>query len=321
MKNLCTLLSLLSLVVIVTSSCSDDVSPCHCRRRGHKKLLECSGPIPSIELSPVLQNIGNMMPLLEVHLDSLELDELVGENFKTTTSLRITKCRFNRLMRSIPRRWLVLKELELESVVLSEELLSWDFLESAENLRTLYVNDVYLPLIGENFQKNVPSGLQFLELKKTQTIQLEQGAFSYLNDLLYLSIMETLLESISREVLPTEMPRLHTLILSNNRLRSIDADFFQGMPKVEVIMLSGNRLSTLDLHTFQPVIGQLQHLLADSNPLICNCTLHWLLELKYKALATCYDPIAAQLKDISAIHCKSSKSAQISSTEEWQNES
>ncbi|GFQ72510.1 uncharacterized protein TNCT_28111, partial [Trichonephila clavata] len=89
----------------------------------------------------------------------------------------------------------------------------------------------------------------------------------------------------------------------NTLVSKLDSNFFDGMPKLEVLMLNGNKFSSLDSQLFMPLRSHLTHLVAERNPLQCDCSLLWLNrnfqnKRSIKVLATCYDNSIQQYKEV-----------------------
>lgn len=285
----------------------ENISPCGCRATKNGFLLECSGPEETDRIISVLKNLTGRTGY-EIQLEALAVEDL-PQTVQKASAIRLRQCSLGRLIRSSSPLWPRLTEVVFESMSVRDN--PWSQLKRASSLRYLKVKAFPMPVIGSDF-RDVPNSVAYLELKETDTALLEPGSISHLNGLVYLHMVDVPLKEFPRTALPEKMLHLHTFILGNTDIESLEATFFEGMPKLEVLMLNGNKFSTLDSRLFVP-ITQLTHLLIESNPLVCQCGLaKWIKNLNLKnsvrILATCYDNITQESKEVISLnenqHCQ-----------------
>ncbi|XP_054718427.1 immunoglobulin superfamily containing leucine-rich repeat protein-like [Uloborus diversus] len=300
MKQYHTLLCVLwSVLALAQGACParEAISPCGCRGTKNGILLECRGPEETDRIVSVLKNLAGRTGY-EVQIESLTTENL-PETVQKASAIRLRQCSLGRLIESQSPAWPRLTEVVFESMSIRDN--PWSQLKRASSLRYLKVEAFPMPVIGSDFQ-DVPSSVAYLELKQTDTAVLEPGSMAHLNGLVYLHMVDLPLKKFLRTALPEKMRQLHTFILGNTNIESLEATFFEGMPKLEVLMLNGNKFATMDNRLFTP-ITHLTHLLIESNPLVCQCALaKWIKNLNLKnsvrILATCYDNITQESKEV-----------------------
>ncbi|KAH7932957.1 hypothetical protein HPB49_005278 [Dermacentor silvarum] len=79
---------------------------------------------------------------------------------------------------------------------------------------------------------------------------------------------------------------------SDNELTSLPPDMFNNMPVLESVTLSRNHFQTLSPEPWKPMLGQLQLVKLDENPIDCNGTISWMLQgnARHKVVGTCAAP-------------------------------
>jgi len=280
----------------------ESIAPCACSTIKNGISVNCRGPEDADRIVSAIENLGNVGNL-ELVLESLTLP-MLPSSMKELSSLHLYNVYVQRILNSSSSAWSKLSELIIESSIISDS--PWQLFKETPLLKHLEISRVELPTIGYEFTESIPSELTYLDIRKTKTTTLESRALSHLKKLQYFIMVDVPLQEFPRNVLPMEMPDLYTFILGNTKIEKLEANFFQGMPKLEIIMLNGNKLTTLDYGLFVPVENQLTHLLAERNPLVCDCDLLWLTSNKQnkgsmKVLATCTDDRNKERKEVNAL--------------------
>lgn len=82
-------------------------------------------------------------------------------------------------------------------------------------------------------------------------------------------------------ILPTKifenMTKLHTLIISYNKLQCIQPDAFKGLMSLRKLTLHGNDISLIPTGSFDS-LNVITHLAIGENPFYCDCNMRWLAE-------------------------------------------
>lgn len=275
------------------------IDPCSCSLIKDGISLECKGPENSKRILSVIHDMESSQNL-ELVLESLTLPVL-PQSVRKASALRLYDINVERISGNSSAVWPKLNDMVIESSTMVEK--PWPYLKGATSLRHLKVSNIAIPRIGSEFRDGVPAGIGYLDIRRTRTTTFESNSMSHLRNLKYLLMVDIPLQTFCRNVLPLEMPDLHTFILGNTQIEKLEAGFFEGMPKLEVLMLNGNKFTTLDSHLFAPVDKHLTHLLAERNPLICDCNLVWLTKNmqrkgSMKVLATCTDHDTHERKEV-----------------------
>ncbi|XP_014210778.1 peroxidasin homolog [Copidosoma floridanum] len=158
------------------------------------------------------------------------------------------RCVFQKLHRvpRLPSDTAVL-DLRFNDIV---ELRAGDF-RGLSRLHTLMLNDNHLRHLPASVFAGAP-GLRYVYLYKNDLESIEPGAFA-------------------------DLPRLEQLFLHQNQLREILPGTFDDLPRLERLFLQNNRLERLPAEAFRN-IGHNAKLRLDSNALICDCEILWLVE-------------------------------------------
>ncbi|XP_023241402.1 protein toll-like [Centruroides sculpturatus] len=125
----------------------------------------------------------------------------------------------------------------------------------------------------ESFRFSHPT-LASLTLKGSNVESVADDAFARLLNVIFLDLSENKLKSLKRCMFPRDS-KIKFLNLSNNRLSSLPNDIFSNMLHLKRIYLMYNRLQTFDELTWRPVIGTLEHLDIDNNPIVCDLSVCW----------------------------------------------
>lgn len=304
MKTHCTVGIILLFFGIVAGHCpaQDSIEPCVCNAIEGGISVQCKGPEDAEGVATALENLGNSQNL-ELVLEFLTL-QVSTSVFSEVSSLHMHNVRLEAAKPNSSFVWPNLFEVVIESSSVADEPLP-NFKE-AHSLSHFEISKIDIPTIGFEFRESIPASLKYLDIRKTKTIVLESQALSDLKNLQYFIMVDLPLGEFPRDALPLYMPVLHTFILGNTKVEKLEPDFFDGMPKLEVIMLNGNKLTTLDFNLFAPIENQLTHLLAQRNPLVCDCNLLWLANNtqkkgSMKVLATCKDNTTLKRKEVTLL--------------------
>jgi len=304
MKTIYQAVTLFLWTALAVAHCptQSNIAPCTCDDIKDGISVRCKGPEDRERIVSAIRNIRSSQNW-ELVLESLNLPVL-PDSVREVSSLRLYNVQIERVSNSSAFTWSKLYDLVIESSTVLEN--PWQHLKDAKHLRHLKVSGMEVPKIGADFREGVPDGVAYLDIRKTQTSELESNAMGRLNKLRYLLMVDIPLIEFPRDVLPPEMPELHTFILGNTKIEKLEPGFFGGMPKLEVLMLNGNSLVTLEFNLFSPVKDHLTHLLAERNPLICDCDLIWLTKNvqkkeSMKVLATCTDNETHTRKEVTRL--------------------
>lgn len=132
-------------------------------------------------------------------------------------------------------------------------------------------------LSGQYGNRNEPMPLTKLIISSCNISLIESGAFYNFAELEQIDLSNNQISHLSRQTFAPHLYRLRTLKLNNNRLNSLDAEFFEKLPELREVILSSNRLTTLpSLPSAGPGVAQVLHLAY--NPWDCRCRLTWILE-------------------------------------------
>lgn len=305
MKTFCQAGIVFLYFALVAGFCPSNrsITPCACKQLEDLTSLHCKGPQDSERIVSVIRKL-RIPQKWELVLESLTLPVL-PPSVRDVNSLRFFDVRIEKLQNSFAT-WPKLDEVVIESCTLLGNN-PWAYFRGAQSLRHLKLTDVAIPTIGSEFKENVPSGIEYLEIRKTGTSFLESGAMSAMRKLKLLTMVDMPLREFPRDALPAGMPNLSTFILGNTDIETLEAGFFEGMPKLDVLILNGNKLTTLDSLLFAPVQDHLTHLVAGRNPLICDCNLLWLTKSIEKkesinVLATCKDDATQTWKEVASLN-------------------
>ncbi|XP_015185112.1 PREDICTED: peroxidasin [Polistes dominula] len=158
------------------------------------------------------------------------------------------KCMFQKLTR-VPRVPANTTDLDLRfnNIV---EVRSGTF-HGLKHLHTLLLNDNHIKYIPSYAFDGAPN-LRILSLYKNHIADLSSNAFAHL-------------------------PKLEQLYLHDNRLTNIVKGTFNNLPSLERLFLFNNILQRLPADAFKNV-GPMTRLRLDSNELICDCNVLWLVE-------------------------------------------
>ncbi|TSQ23953.1 Toll-like receptor 5 [Bagarius yarrelli] len=115
------------------------------------------------------------------------------------------------------------------------------------------------------FMDLAESGVKALDLSKASIFTLKQSVFSYMPDLVEISLAENLINQIEKDAF-YGLDNLKTLNLSHNLLDKIYTDTFKNLGSLETLDLSNNNIRMLMSQSFQG-LSNLLHLSLSENSL------------------------------------------------------
>nr|XP_023677995.1 leucine-rich repeat and immunoglobulin-like domain-containing nogo receptor-interacting protein 2 isoform X2 [Paramormyrops kingsleyae]XP_023678001.1 leucine-rich repeat and immunoglobulin-like domain-containing nogo receptor-interacting protein 2 isoform X2 [Paramormyrops kingsleyae] len=131
------------------------------------------------------------------------------------------------------------------------------------------------------FPANTLHGLNLTTLFVTNT-NLSAFPYQALRHLSHLTVLNFSFNRISHIEggMLRDLVRLREFHLAGAQLVNMELHAFQGMRWLKVLNVSHNRLDTLERGVFQAP-ENLEVLLIDSNPLVCDCRLMWILQKRH----------------------------------------
>lgn len=130
-------------------------------------------------------------------------------------------------------------------------------------------------LQGDNFRDG--HEISALLLDNNLLFELKNGTFDELYQLKYLYLSKNDIRYIESGVFQ-KLTRLEHLFLQSNNLQTIDDGTFSNMQLLNRIYLQYNRLQNLPAQAFNN-LPELRMLRLDQNPLNCDCSMAWLIEM------------------------------------------
>ncbi|XP_058860112.1 peroxidasin homolog isoform X2 [Acipenser ruthenus] len=120
----------------------------------------------------------------------------------------------------------------------------------------------------------LPPQTNLLQLNNNQIRIIPRRAFENLKNLKYLFIYKNEIQEIQKEAFKG-LISLEQLYLHFNNLEILESGIFNDLPSLQRLFLNNNRISKIKPGAFK----LLSRLRLDSNALICDCELAWLVEL------------------------------------------
>lgn len=114
--------------------------------------------------------------------------------------------------------------------------------ELREVMCLLQVKGSHPYVTAEQIMK-MESGLYFLDLTDCDIIDIEDGAFNSLTDLINLKLSNNTIREIGNKML--SFPDLQVLYLDGNGLEVIEDDAFAQLPKLQKLLLQHNQLEKM----------------------------------------------------------------------------
>ncbi|XP_022833229.1 peroxidasin-like [Spodoptera litura] len=135
--------------------------------------------------------------------------------------------------------------------------------------------------------------LRSLLLNDNRLRQLVSGTFHGLRKLKYLYLYRNRIQYIEQDVFQG-LEHLEQLYLHINEIHQIDPQTFSNLPHLERLYLHNNHIKRIPAGSFSDM-PKLRKLRLDSNALICDCSMLWLVKMMSQHNdmyidATCYQP-------------------------------
>nr|XP_049708336.1 peroxidasin [Helicoverpa armigera] len=146
--------------------------------------------------------------------------------------------------------------------------------------------------IKPGFLSHVHS-LRSLLLNDNRIRELRSGTFDGLRKLKYLYLYRNRIQHIDSDVFQG-LVHLEQLYLHINEIHHIDPQTFSNLPRLERLYLHNNHIKKIPSGSFSGM-PKLRKLRLDSNALICDCSMMWLVQMmaSHNEMfidATCYQP-------------------------------
>ncbi|KAM9325061.1 adhesion G protein-coupled receptor A3-like [Gastrophryne carolinensis] len=122
----------------------------------------------------------------------------------------------------------------------------------------------------------LPNQTVSLILSNNKISVVKRRAFFGLSSLEKLDLRNNLISTIKPGAF-YGLSELRRLDLSNNRIGCLSSDMFSGLQNLQKLNLSGNIFSTLEHYVFKQLVS-LKVIYFNSESLICDCNLSWVLE-------------------------------------------
>ncbi|KAM4023439.1 LOW QUALITY PROTEIN: leucine-rich repeat neuronal protein 1 [Anomaloglossus baeobatrachus] len=219
---------------------------------------------------------AGLRSLLRLHLNSNKLRIIDSRWFESTPNLEILMIGENPVIGILDLNFQPLANLR--SLVLAGMYLS-DIPGNAflglDNLESLSFYDNKLSNVPQVALQKLPN-LKFLDLNKNPIRKVQEGDFKNMLRLKELGINNMAeLVSLDRFALDN-LPELTKLEATNNpKLSYIHRSAFRNVPTLESLMLNNNALNSVYKGTVES-LPNLREISIHSNPLRCDCILHWM---------------------------------------------
>uniref|UniRef100_A0A8C2E1B4 Leucine-rich repeats and immunoglobulin-like domains protein 2 n=1 Tax=Cyprinus carpio TaxID=7962 RepID=A0A8C2E1B4_CYPCA len=268
----------------------------------------CFGNLSSLLVLKINQNRLSLLPdkvftlsqlqVLELRRNRIRVVEsLIFKELKALKSLKMQRNGITKMMDGALFGLENMEELELEYNNLTELNKGW--LYGLHMLRILRVNQNNIGLIRadawefchrleeldlsfnhlsrlEDWVFSGLSLLQSLNLGDNQITHLGEGVFSGLANVRTLDIRNNEISLAIEDLVGmfVGLKRLNSLVLQNNKIRSITKRAFEGLMELEHLDLSKNDIMSIHPEAFTHL--KLKTLDLNSSSLLCDCQLQWL---------------------------------------------
>lgn len=172
----------------------------------------------------------------------------------------------------------VLKD-SLRKLIFSDQpraLDSWSLLRGLNKLETLLLLNVREVNLTKDFN-SLPQSIKEIQILGARVDRVDEDWLTKLYGLNAIAVKKTNLQSISRSMLPRPAPRLMTLDLADNRLRSLPKNLTLDMPALRELDVGYNEITTLQESTLAPLKRNHGFVQMTGNPMTCDCRLAFLL--------------------------------------------
>ncbi|KAF8793340.1 Protein slit like protein [Argiope bruennichi] len=168
----------------------------------------------------------------------------------------------------------------------------WHEFKKLENLTSLMTVKAGLNAIDSDISEIAHLPLANLELTQDSISYIDENAFTLFENLAILSLKRNLIKDVARSMLPNPATKLNVINLSFNLIERLPEDMFTNMPALTTIILSANKLITVDFNTFSPVWSRLNKIDLYENPMRCDCRMTWIFGRPFpkNVWAVCWSP-------------------------------
>ncbi|KAF8792076.1 Leucine-rich repeat transmembrane protein like [Argiope bruennichi] len=275
--------SLLSTILPAASLCpnQENIVPCICKDLGDGPMMMCSNLTSAEELISPIKSTEFFKMFSLVIINSALL--YIPSNLFVKTHFERLRFANSQIM-SLSDGDLAFVGLEeiLEEIRASDAryITQWDW-SQLKNLRKLDLIDI-VDISMYSIDQEMPplKSLTSLGISKAEISFVHPTAFSKLENLMQLSLVNNEITELSRAMLPDPASKLVMIDLSDNKLESLPDDMFTNMPNLKDVEINNNRLMTLNQETFQWLFENLQSFMMTGNEIRCDCRLKWLVETR-----------------------------------------
>uniref|UniRef100_F6QKQ3 Ig-like domain-containing protein n=1 Tax=Ciona intestinalis TaxID=7719 RepID=F6QKQ3_CIOIN len=219
---------------------------------------------------------NGMCQLRTLLLHGNRISNLKDASFYSLKALTTLRMDDNRI-RSVDMGWLYdLKSLEKLSLsrnkVNSISSGAWKLCKEIRHLNLSH-NDL-TTIISKQFESLTV--MQTLDLSRNAIVAMEKEAFYGLRKLKKLVLSRNLISSSVEDLggIFRGLDSIETLLMNNNRIRSLSPDTFVGADKLVYLDLRNNNITSVQNKTFQ-TMKNLKRLRINSAAFLCDCQLAW----------------------------------------------
>ncbi|XP_078488415.1 leucine-rich repeats and immunoglobulin-like domains protein 3 [Ciona intestinalis] len=246
---------------------------------------ECIGNLSKLRFLDLSRNrinhikglaFNGMCQLRTLLLHGNRISNLKDASFYSLKALTTLRMDDNRI-RSVDMGWLYdLKSLEKLSLsrnkVNSISSGAWKLCKEIRHLNLSH-NDL-TTIISKQFESLTV--MQTLDLSRNAIVAMEKEAFYGLRKLKKLVLSRNLISSSVEDLggIFRGLESIETLLMNNNRIRSLSPDTFVGADKLVYLDLRNNNITSVQNKTFQ-TMKNLKRLRINSASFLCDCQLAW----------------------------------------------
>uniref|UniRef100_H2XKS2 Ig-like domain-containing protein n=1 Tax=Ciona intestinalis TaxID=7719 RepID=H2XKS2_CIOIN len=246
---------------------------------------ECIGNLSKLRFLDLSRNrinhikglaFNGMCQLRTLLLHGNRISNLKDASFYSLKALTTLRMDDNRI-RSVDMGWLYdLKSLEKLSLsrnkVNSISSGAWKLCKEIRHLNLSH-NDL-TTIISKQFESLTV--MQTLDLSRNAIVAMEKEAFYGLRKLKKLVLSRNLISSSVEDLggIFRGLDSIETLLMNNNRIRSLSPDTFVGADKLVYLDLRNNNITSVQNKTFQ-TMKNLKRLRINSAAFLCDCQLAW----------------------------------------------
>ncbi|XP_067118613.1 leucine-rich repeat-containing protein 70-like [Centruroides vittatus] len=277
------LLNVLRASTPLKQSCPppENIHPCTCQTvtpKDTENWVTCD-KIESLQKLTRLISASKGYAIYKFRLSSSEIGFVPSNLFYRTTfsEIVIDNTEINSFTQSEEHPFLGL-ENRLASVTVTNCKLGagidWERFSKVNSLTYLDLSFNTFNAVEKKWFRFTHPTLASFTLKGSDVESVADDAFAKLLKVVFLDLSENKLKWLKRSMFPA-VPMIKFLNLSNNRLSSLPNDIFGNMLHLRRIRLMYNRLRTFDELIWRPVIGVVEFLDIDNNPVVCDSSVCW----------------------------------------------